>query len=211
MHDSHFFRYNFPNSHAYSVLNLPSTLICLLCAEVTILVVILNWKMAKHVNTYEFDGSQEVWIFYTKHLQLYFTAMNITSEEEKESYSSERLWSVDSSTHQEPLDNNNANRQEFLDINQLISNYPQPKPSVIMQHFKIHPFTQKPENLTTKFVVKIRKLSKLSRFGETLHDVQRDRFVCRLNDGCEQHCFLAEEDLTFQTAFSMAQTTKATK
>lgn len=57
-----------------------------------------------------------------------------------------------------------------------------PKPSAIVQRFKLNTHSQQPGETTAMLVIELRHLSEHCEFGITLHEMLRDRLVCGVRD-----------------------------
>ena len=53
-----------------------------------------------------------------------------------------------------------------------------PQPSVTVQRYKFHTWTQQPAESVAAFVAELRQLSEYCEFGMTLEDMTRDCLVC---------------------------------
>lgn len=84
-----------------------------------------------------------------------------------------------------------------------------PKPSAIVQRFKLNTHSQQPGETTAMLVIELRHLSEHCEFGITLHEMLRDRLVCGVRDIRIQRWLLAEAKLTLKRALDLALTIEA--
>ena len=64
---------------------------------------------------------------------------------------------------------------------------------------------KQPGESVADYTAELRKIAKHCPFGESLEDMLRDRIVCGISDPHLQRRLLAEADLTYKTAFEIAQ------
>ncbi|XP_026176653.1 zinc finger CCHC domain-containing protein 9 [Mastacembelus armatus] len=91
----------------------------------------------------------------------------------------------------------------------LLKDHFDPKPSEIVQRFKFDSRMRKPNESVTEFVAELRHLAQDCNYGGTLQQMLRDRIVCGINDERIQRRLLAEENLTFEKALSIAVSVEA--
>lgn len=165
--------------------------------------------MARHGSIGEFNAESEDWVSYTERLIQYFVANSIP--EDGDTRRAILLSSCGVSTYQlirnlvapgKPTD------KSFTEIVALVKDHHQPRPSTIVQRFNFHTRTQKPGESISVFVAQLRKLSEFCDFKDTLEDMLRDRLVCGCKDKRLQCKLLAEKDLTFTQALSIAKATE---
>ena len=95
--------------------------------------------------------------------------------------------------------------KSFTDIVSLVKDHHQPRPSTIVQHYNFHTRNQKAGESISEYVAQLRKLSEFCDFNDTLADMLRDRLVCGCRDRRLQCKLLAEKDLTFDQALTIAK------
>ena len=93
----------------------------------------------------------------------------------------------------------------FPDIVKQMAHHYQPKPSVIVQRFKFHSRSRKPGESVATFIAELKRLSEDCAFGEFLQEMLRDRIVCGINDPKIQRRLLVKPELTYKSAFHLAQ------
>ena len=158
----------------------------------------------KHGTIGEFDSGIEDWTSYTERLEQYFVANNVGEDKQQAT-----LLSVCGSQTYLLLKSLLAPvkpaEKSYEEIVQILKDYYQPKPTVIVERFNFHSRYRKQEETVANFVAELRKLAGHCQFGDSLSDMLRDRLVCGINDKWIQHRLLAEPDLTFKRAFELAQ------
>ena len=89
-------------------------------------------------------------------------------------------------------------------ILKTLKQYYKPKPVLIYERYKFYSRSQKSGESVNDFVVALKALAHTCDFGTTLSEMLRDRFVMGLFSDKIQQVLLAESDLTFDKAVSMA-------
>ena len=84
-----------------------------------------------------------------------------------------------------------------------------PKPVLIYERYEFYSRSQKSGESVNDFVVALKALAHTCEFGTTLSEMLRDRFVMGLYSDKIQQVLLAETDLTFDKAVSMATAREA--
>ena len=79
-----------------------------------------------------------------------------------------------------------------------------PKPSEIVERFKIHNRSRREKESVAEFIAGLKKLTEHCNFGDTLDAMLRDRLVCGINDDKIQRKLLSEPELTFTRAVELA-------
>jgi hypothetical protein len=64
----------------------------------------------------------------------------------------------------------------------LLNTNVNPKPSEIVQRWKLNSRNRKPEESVIKYVAELRKLAQDCNYGDTLTAMLRDRLVCGVDD-----------------------------
>ena len=100
---------------------------------------------AIHGSVGEFDASKENWTSYTERLQQYFAANDIPEEKQR----AVLLSSCGPQTYiqltEECAGPRKPTDKSFVEIVQLMKDYFQPKPSIIVERFNFHSRYRKPE------------------------------------------------------------------
>ena len=133
--------------------------------------------MAIHEGMGEFSPHEEEWVTYVECLLHYCRANDIVADKKLVA-----LFSVcgpltyklikNLATHRSPSD------LSFDSVVDLVMEHYSPKPSVIVQHFKINSRLQQPGETVATFVTELRRLSQFCKYGEMLDEMLRDRLVC---------------------------------
>ena len=160
-------------------------------------------EMARsHGHIGEFNSQLEDSRSYTKRLQNYFIADDIKSEAKQRAI----LLSVcGPRTYKLFLSPGEPKDVSFADIVQQMADHYQPKPSIIVQRFKFHSRSRKPGESVTTYIAELKRLSEGCAFGNFLQEMLRDQIVCGINDPRIQRRLLAERELTYKSAFELAQ------
>ena len=164
--------------------------------------------MAKQVygSIGEFNPEREDWISYTERVIQYFIANGI--REEGDTRRAILLSSCGAQTYQlirnlvapgKPTD------KTFTEIVALVKDHHQPRPSTIVQRYNFHTRNQKAGESISEYVAQLRKLSEFCEFNDTLADMLRDRLVCGCKDKRLQCKLLAEKNLTYDQALTIAK------
>ncbi|KAB0800460.1 hypothetical protein PPYR_01180 [Photinus pyralis] len=80
-----------------------------------------------------------------------------------------------------------------------------PEKSEISERFRFNKCNQKPDQSVAEYIVELKQLSNTCKFGAFLEEALRDRLVCGLYSEALQKKLLAERELTFAKACTMAQ------
>lgn len=94
-------------------------------------------------------------------------------------------------------------------ILETLTKHFKPKAVLIYERYKFYSRAQKTGESVNDFVAAIKALAHTCEFGATLTEMLRDRFVMGLSNEKVQQVLLAESDLTFEKAVSMASAREA--
>ena len=149
-------------------------------------------------------NNDDDWLQYVERLEFYFEAQDITDGGKKRA----TLLSVcgaqtyklicDLVAPQKPKD------KTFAELKDVVQKHLKPKPSVIVQRYKFHTRGQHSGESVACFVAGLRHIAQDCNFGDQLSDQLRDRLVCGISSERVQRRLLAEPNLTFENAFSLA-------
>ena len=158
---------------------------------------------AIHGTMSTFDPTLEDWGSYTERLQQYFTANDVAEGKQKAILLSgcgvatyrliKNLTAPD-----KPTD------KTFAQLVQLVGEHHNPKPSVIVEHFRFNMRTRQQGESVATFIAELRHLTRYCNFGDSLKDMLRDRLVCGIENGPIQRRLLAEPSLTLDKAIKIA-------
>lgn len=152
-----------------------------------------------------FNSESEDWVSYTERLEHYFVANGIDDADKRRA----TLLSVcGPTTYQlirDLLSPAKPSDKTFEELVALVKEHHQPVPSVIAQRYMFNTRTQQPGETVSAFVAQLRKIAQYCKFGDALDDMLRDRLVCGCRDRRLQYKLLADSELTFAKALSMAK------
>ena len=161
--------------------------------------------MATHGDVTEFDATTEEWATYVERLEQYFVANAVTEEGKKRAILLSACGAPTYRLIRSLVAPTKPGEKAYGDIIQLVANHHNPKPSAIVQRFKINCRVRGPKESVAAYVAALRHLTEHCAYGTTLDDMLRDRIVCGINDSVIQRRLLGEEELTFARAYEIAQ------
>ncbi|XP_073966945.1 uncharacterized protein, partial [Choristoneura fumiferana] len=97
----------------------------------------------------------------------------------------------------------------YKEVMKLMSDYLQPKPSIVAERFKFRQCRQANGQSILSFAANLKKLSKFCDFGSNLDDNMRDQFVCGIGSDLVRQRLFAEDKLTYNKAITTATTLEA--
>ena len=165
--------------------------------------------MTQHGSVPEFHPSNEDWISYTERVQHYFTANDVTVEEKKRSILLSNCGATTYKLIRSLVDADRLNRTSYKDLVKLVQEYYAPAPSVIVQRFKFNTRVRSMGESVAAYVASLRQLAEHCGYGESLHEMLRDRLVCGVNHDGIQRKLLAEKNLTYDKAYELAVAVEA--
>ena len=154
--------------------------------------------MATHGTVSQYQQSKETW-----------TTFHVADEGKKRSI---LLSACGSSTYkliQSLVEVGQLATTPYSEIKKLVAGYYQPIPSEIVQRYKFNTRVRASGELIATYVAALRELSEYCNYGDKLHEMLRDRLVCGVNHDTIQRKLLAETDLTYEKAYTLAQAIKA--
>ena len=89
----------------------------------------------------------------------------------------------------------------FKKLVDVITAHQNPKPSVIMERYRLN---KRDSELCESIAQYVTALRRLSEHGDTLTDMIKDRLVCGIRNDHIQQCLLAESTLTSENAIKIA-------
>ena len=100
--------------------------------------------------------------------------------------------------------------KSYDDIVKVLKDHLTPKKFIISERFRFYNRSQRQGECINEFVADLKRLTKHCKFGSTLDDMLRDRFVCGLHSEKIQEFLLTKEDsLTFSQAIEYAKSKEA--
>ena len=165
--------------------------------------------MALHGSVGEFDPTREDWTTYNERLGFYFEANGVTDAKQRHAIflscsgltifqlvcslaSPQQLWEL-----------------TFKEITELLDNHYNPKKSATVQCYKFNTHTRHPSEIVSTYihVAELKKLAVHCSFERgTLNTMLCDRLVCGINDQRMQCRLLAELELDYDKALTLALT-----
>ena len=156
-------------------------------------------------NIGEFDQALENWEAYIEWKEQYFVANEVTSDAKKKAILLSTCGPSTYSTIRSLAAPDKPTALDYLALLKLTKKHYNPKPSVIMQCYKLNARNQKVDKSISTYVAKLHKLTEFCEFGESINDMLRDKFVLGLHNTRIQHRLLAEKALTFAKAQEIVQ------
>ena len=92
----------------------------------------------------------------------------------------------------------------FEQLCALVQSHYSPKPSEIVERYKFHSRSRKPEESVSEYIAELRRLSEHCNFGNNLDSSLRDRIVCGINDPAIQKKLLSETNLDLKKTITVA-------
>ena len=150
----------------------------------------------------------EDWCTYEQRLKHYFIANGVTEAGRKRSI----LLTV-SGTFKllRSLSNNQQDTLSYADLVKLLKAHYNPKPSAIVQRFHFNSRIRTKSESIADYVAALRDLALDCDYGDSLAQMLRDRLVCGVNHAGIQRKLLAQADLTFETAYTLALSVEASE
>ena len=167
--------------------------------------------MATHGTVSQYQQSKETWTTYVERLNHYFIANDVADEGKKRSI---LLSACGSSTYKlirSLVEVGQLATTPYSEITKLVAGYYQPIPSEIVQRYKFNTRVRASGELIATYVAALRELSEYCNYGDKLHEMLRDRLVCGVNHDTIQRKLLAETDLTYEKAYTLAQAIEASE
>ena len=149
-------------------------------------------------------GGRESWSTYTERLGHYFVANKVTEAEQKRAI----LLSVCGPTTFKLIkslaDPSKFPTMTFVELCALVKEYYEPLPSPIVQRYKFNTRNRAPGETVAGYVAALREIAEYCNYGTSLSEMLRDRLVCGVNHDGIQKKLLAEKELDFDKAYSVA-------
>ena len=158
-----------------------------------------------HGTTSEFQpGGKESWRTYTERLGHYFVANKVTEAEQKRAI----LLSVCGPTTFKLIkslgDPSKFPTMTFVELCTLVKEYYEPLPSPIVQRYKFNTRNRAPGETVAGYVAAFREIAEYCNYGISMSEMLRNRLVCGINHDGIQKKLLAEKELDFDKAYSVA-------
>ena len=150
-------------------------------------------------------SAEEDWLQYCERLEFYFVANGVEDAAKKKAT---LLAACGASTYKLMCDLVSPAKPKdktFEELRDVVQNHLKPKPSVIVQRYKFNTRKQHDGESVAEFVASLHHIAQDCNFGAGLANMLRDRLVCGVVNERIQRRLLAEEVLTLDSAFKMAQ------
>ena len=169
--------------------------------------------MASHGTMKQFNPEVDDWPTYIERLQHYFVANDVDAAEKKRAIpltvcGAPTYKLLRSLVPDGKLDGNSATYDSLV---KLLKDYYNPKPSPIVQRFHFNSRSRASNESIAAYVAALRELALKCEFGDHLQEMLRDRLVCGVNHKGIQRKLLAEADLTYELAYSLALAIEASE
>jgi len=166
--------------------------------------------MATHGTLLTFNPQEEDWPTYAERLKHYFTANDVTDEAKKRSI----LLTVCGTPTYKLLRSlvgsaTAMDSKSFDDLTKILQDHFAPKPSEIVQRYNFYTRYRANGESVAEYVAALRQLAFHCNFGDKLEEMLRDRLACGVNHKGITRKLLAEANLTYEKAFSLAQMMEA--
>ena len=169
--------------------------------------------MATHGTIKQFNPQVDDWPTYVERLQYYFVANNVDDAAKKRAIlltvcGAPTYKLLRSLVPDGKLDGDDATYDSLV---KLLKDYYNPKPSPIVQRFHFNSRSRSPNESVTVYVAALRDLALKCDYGDQLQEMLRDRLVCGVNHKGIQRRLLAETDLSYDRAYSLALAAEASE
>ena len=180
-------------------------------SSATTLATRVNETMATHGMMKLFNSQVDDWPTYVERLQYYFVTNDMTDAAKKRAIlltvcGAPTYKLLRSLVPDGKLDGDSATYDSLV---KLLTDYYNPKPSLIVQRFNFNSRSRKPNEPIATYVAALRELALQYDYGDQLQQMLRDRLVCGVNHRGIQRKLLAEADLTYDRAYSLALAAEA--
>lgn len=95
--------------------------------------------------------------------------------------------------------------KSYEELKQCLVSHYSPKRLVIAERYKFYSAMQESNESIKSFTTKLKNLSQYCNFGQFLSECLRDRLVCGIHSHSIKRKLLAEDNLTFERAYEIAQ------
>ena len=160
-------------------------------------------EMAVHATLSAYNTTAEPWTIYVERLNQYFIANDVEDSSKKRAIllaacSSKTFQFICSLTEEDPTS------KPYYNVVQLITDYYDLKPSVIVQCYKFNSRVRGTNETISTYVAALRQLAEHCNYRNTLSEMLHDHLVCGINHPANQKTLLAEKDLTLDNALEIA-------
>ena len=149
-------------------------------------------------------GGKESWSIYTERLGHYFVANKVTEAEQKRAILLSVCGPATFKLIKSLADPSKFPTMTFVELCALVKEYHEPLPSPIVQRYKFNTRNRAPGETVAAYVAALREIAEHCNYGTSLPEMLRDRLVCGVNHDGIQKKLLAEKELDFDKAYSVA-------
>lgn len=161
--------------------------------------------MTTHGSLGSFDLSRGDWKTYIERADLYFTANGIDDGEKKRAILLSCCGDAAYRRIKDVLSPQAPTAVSYEEICGTLATHFQPEPSEIVQQFRFNTRTRQPHESVATYVTQLKRMAEPCNFGDErrLNEMIRDRLVCGIANAKWQQRLLAEEGLTYETAYKL--------
>ena len=159
--------------------------------------------MANHGTLGEFEPAKEDWTSYVERLRQYFAANDIAAAAKQRAI---LLSSCGAATYRQIKDVLSPTAPAEVAFDALVTaltTHFQPPPSEIMQRYRFNTRVRRPHESVSAYLAQLKQLAEHCKYGDTLHQMLRDRLVCGIAEQRWQKRLLSEEGLTYDKAMKI--------
>ena len=167
--------------------------------------------MATHGSMKAFNAQVDDWSIYVERLQHYLIANDVTDAGKKRSILLTVCGTPTYKLLRSLVKDGNLDTTSYDDLVKLLKDHYNLKTSVIVRRFHFNTRTRTSGESIVSYVAALRELALHCEYGDKLAEMLRDRLVCGVNHKGIQRKLLAEADLTYDRAYSLAQMVEASE
>ena len=166
---------------------------CIRLSSYNILATKVTGAMATHGKIGPFNPTTETWSSYSERLRYYFAA-NDTPDDKKHAI---LLTVCGPSTFQllrSLAKPSSLDDKSFKELTGILARHYDPVPSTIIQRYKFHTRERGPSETVANYLAELKAIAEHCNFGNSLHEMIRDRLACGVNDSRIQRSLLLIKD-----------------
>ena len=167
--------------------------------------------MATHGTMKAFNAQGDEWPIYVEQLQHYFVANDVTDAGKKRSILLTVCGTPTYKLLRSLVKDGNLSATPYTELVKLLKDHYTVKTSVIVRRFHFNMWTRASGESIASYVAALRELALHCEYKDKLPEMLRDRLVCGMNHTGIQHKLLAETDLTYDRAYTLAQMVEASE
>jgi len=158
-----------------------------------------------------FNAQVDDWSIYVERLQHYFIANDVTDAGKKRSILLTVCGTPTYKLLRSLVKDGNLDTTSYDDLVKLLKDHYNLKTSVIVRRFHFNTRTRTSGESIASYVAALRELALHCEYGDKLAEMLRYRLVYSVNHKGIQRKLLAEADLTYDRAYSLAQMVEASE